>query len=343
MRFLVARAFRIYPVYWVGLACGLVAIRLAASFWNADSTYDVGHILIQALLGRDLFWLPSIDGISWTLEVEIKFYLMCAVLAPVLIRGRLFMLIWCAFAIGILFLWSDQSLNSLDRSLPGSAHLILDLQINGVMITFMLIGVVFHFHLVRAVSTLACVCAVAVLFALFVTEWHAGPLKPQVYGVYNYAAAVVVFWILYMRRRRPTRSRVLRFFGDLSYPLYALHPLVGYVGLALALKVGFTSLEALGLVLPFLFTGAWILHRVVEQPSITMGHYLARAPDARSPKEASRSTGEAARPGLLILRDCAHSVWRARHFWTHLVSADLAVKTRIRSLRGLRGRRQEKR
>jgi peptidoglycan/LPS O-acetylase OafA/YrhL len=39
---------------------------------------------------RDVAGWPSLDGIVWTLEIEVKFYLLCALLAPALRRGLVF-------------------------------------------------------------------------------------------------------------------------------------------------------------------------------------------------------------------------------------------------------------
>jgi peptidoglycan/LPS O-acetylase OafA/YrhL len=96
VRFLVARFFRIYPTYWVGLAAGLIAIYVASSVWNSPWTIGAPHVALQALLIRDVFWLPSIDQISWTLEVEVKFYILCALVAPALIRGNVFAILCLA-------------------------------------------------------------------------------------------------------------------------------------------------------------------------------------------------------------------------------------------------------
>lgn len=75
--FLIARCFRIYPVYLISIAISLSVIWIiGALVSNRPFPYDMGHVIAQALLLRGWLWLPSIDGLSWTLEIEVVFYLV---------------------------------------------------------------------------------------------------------------------------------------------------------------------------------------------------------------------------------------------------------------------------
>jgi peptidoglycan/LPS O-acetylase OafA/YrhL len=168
----------------------------------------------------------------------------------------------------------------------------------------------------------------------FAVEWDHSLLKAQIYGVANYGAAVAFFLAFYLRRDRPFRSRVLHFLGNISYPLYVIHPLVGYVGLALALRAGFTPIVSLAIVVPLIFCAAYALHRIVENPSIVLGHYLVRrAGDAEASNPLSGPNEPVTINGATsIARDYARRIWATRYFWTHLVAADLRAKYRRSSL-----------
>jgi hypothetical protein len=155
---------------------------------------------------------------------------------------------------------------------------------------------------------------VLLLFGLFTVAWSNSAVAPQIYGPYNYAASLVAFALFYRLRDTPIRSRILHFLGDISYPLYVVHPLVGYGGLALALKAGLSPAAALALVVPTVFVLAYLLHRVVEKPSIRLGHAVARS-----------ESGRASMPGAALpqspfgLAQYAKRIWAARYFWIHLV------------------------
>lgn len=88
--FLVNRVLRIYPVYIVGFSCTLLGIWVASRYFGSDEWYTPSEIAIHYVPGlRDLVWSKSIDGIVWTLEIELKFYLLCAIFLPFFKRRSL--------------------------------------------------------------------------------------------------------------------------------------------------------------------------------------------------------------------------------------------------------------
>lgn len=82
LQFLIARFFRLWPLYAVGLSITLSCIWYASMHYGFPFNHTVTDIMKNILLVRDLFWIPSIDGIVWTLEIEVKYYLICALIAP---------------------------------------------------------------------------------------------------------------------------------------------------------------------------------------------------------------------------------------------------------------------
>src|SRR5262249_27311724 len=74
-----------------GFAVTVLAIGVNAYAFNVPFPYGAKQVLIHFVPGlRDLMWSTSIDGIVWTLEIELKFYLVAAFIAPWLARGSLF-------------------------------------------------------------------------------------------------------------------------------------------------------------------------------------------------------------------------------------------------------------
>ena len=87
--FVVARALRLWPTYAVGLTVTLVWLTLASAAFGHALPHDRAAIAWNYALGlRDVAGAPSIDGIVWTLEIEIRFYLLCLLIAPFLRDGR---------------------------------------------------------------------------------------------------------------------------------------------------------------------------------------------------------------------------------------------------------------
>ena len=77
--FLANRIFRIFPTYIVGFTITLMGIWLGSKYFENKWPFTATEVLIHYIPGlRDILWSRPIDGIVWTLEIEIRFYLVCA-------------------------------------------------------------------------------------------------------------------------------------------------------------------------------------------------------------------------------------------------------------------------
>jgi peptidoglycan/LPS O-acetylase OafA/YrhL len=83
-QFFLSRVIRLYPAFWVACTLSFVAMRLFGPppshpsyswFGRTVGDYAVNMTMLQGFVGR----LP-IDGVYWTLTVEIGFYLIIAIL-----------------------------------------------------------------------------------------------------------------------------------------------------------------------------------------------------------------------------------------------------------------------
>jgi len=111
--FLVNRFFRIVPTYMVGFTVTLAALYYACSYFSVPWPYSMEEISIHYVPGlRDVMWSRNIDGIVWTLEAEVKFYLICAVFMPLFKRGSIFVFV-APLIIAVFFLIAAENVNSL--------------------------------------------------------------------------------------------------------------------------------------------------------------------------------------------------------------------------------------
>src|SRR5262249_30226142 len=139
--FLAARAFRLWPAYAVALLLTLLGLALARGLLGGTLAPlpPFKSVLAHLLFARDLADLPMLDGIVWTLEVEARFYLFCALIVSSLRSGRALPLLALAAAGAALALLTRDCL-----WLHKGRHLLHAAQVALQMITFMLIGVLFH-------------------------------------------------------------------------------------------------------------------------------------------------------------------------------------------------------
>src|SRR5258708_30322456 len=73
--FVAARIFRIWPTYLVGLAIAVICIASNSALSNIAFPYSSIQLLTSALIvPRCPTLTRSIDGIIWTLDIDIFFY-----------------------------------------------------------------------------------------------------------------------------------------------------------------------------------------------------------------------------------------------------------------------------
>lgn len=99
-QFAVARFLRIYPTYCASIGLFLFVACVAGPSLGGPGRFEVPalHWLAQALLVVDVFSTPLLDLASWTLLIELKFYVVCACFAAQIRRGRVLPLV-CFFAV----------------------------------------------------------------------------------------------------------------------------------------------------------------------------------------------------------------------------------------------------
>ena len=86
--FILRRAVRIYPVYIAGFSIVVLAIYLLSIYTGSEFKYTSGEILAHfGVITRGPLGVDRIDGISWTLEVEIYFYIIMLAAFKILMRN----------------------------------------------------------------------------------------------------------------------------------------------------------------------------------------------------------------------------------------------------------------
>lgn len=276
--FILARLLRIYPTYLAALAVNLAVVWWASRHWELPFAHGQSIILANALLLQDLLVKPTVDLVNWSLLVELKFYLVMALLAPAIRRGSVSAL----FAVAFAALAATMALTS-----PVFAPAVgaWRAPANGVAfsmpyLVFMLIGVLFNYRLRGLLSAPGLIAGTAGLGVLFVACWRTSPF-PDGYPLLlaNYGYALAVFAGLFLLRRHLRPFRPLDALAAISFPLYLIHSLVGYSLLKLLMiGAGLGYYAALAVTVPAVFVVAALLHVTVEQWSIRAGKRLAPRP-----------------------------------------------------------------
>ena len=281
-QFLVRRFFRIYPVYWFCLLISIALYFICSWYWSTplSDRISLPFLAKNIPLAHSAAGLPSLDFVSWSLAVELKFYVVFALVSmlgrsahQVMLLSIVFLTLCC-----VLAFFTTHGMTSL----PLISYAVSDMK----YLSFMFLGCLFYYVLYRELSAKVALAYGVVIFALFVTV--NAFYEPGLFGALtkNYTYALMLFSVCYLLRMRFSENRVLDFLADISFPLYLVHSMIGYVAMPILISKGINFTFAWMISLGVAVLVAFLVHRYVEVPVNNLGKRLS------SPKENGRHKGQ---------------------------------------------------
>jgi len=259
-RFALARLVRLWPTYTTGFFITIVVLHYSYS-WNNLAFWPAANGIARHLsFFRDWLGYTNLDGIVWTLEVEVKFYVVMALFAGSIAAGKLgpFFFMWI-LAAAALYFKNGETITVTDTWLFPIPY-----------ITFMMIGVAFNFFFKRKISV-----GVFVLIGMISLVLFCACVSPDLR--LNYSYAVIVFGCCYLLRNRIKFSNpVTDFFAKISFSLYVCHAYFGFVGIRVMIAFGANPYLALLIQIPVTIALATLVNRIVEMPSHKWSHAISR-------------------------------------------------------------------
>lgn len=266
--FLVGRFFRLFPTYWLGLTISLIIVVIACHFWGSSFPHSLKELMTGYALGfRDVAWIKSVDGIVWTLEVELRFYLICALIAPWLRDGSAKSFLVPIILFALIILLSRWLSTATETTWFFLAH-------NAPYLLFMFIGVALNFRFRGKISASLSIFVTTCLIIMFWYGLNFGLFKtPSI--VPSYIVAVALFVTAYGASKFIAKIPTINFWAKISYPLYVIHAVVGYVLMTTTINLGVTSLIAVATAFSTTTLIAFLLHKYIEHPTHKIGQQIA--------------------------------------------------------------------
>ncbi len=269
--FVLKRALRIYPPLWFSLLLIVVVYPLSPLLGMTNDMRNLSlehllaapdawkNILMSASLANYWFGTPEVNGVAWTLAVEVMFYAIVATLLPVF-KARPRTAVTVAFA-GLALL----QVNAIAHS-----HAVVFLvSACSVYATFLFLGSLLYLRWAGRIGNLFFGAGTLAFWGLFLYGVRVTVLQPPFafsdYGV-SYAFAWLGFVGLLLVNPWLKVGHVSGFFARISYSLYLNHGSMGLLALSfLYSHVGYTA--ALALTFAFVVAISTASHRWVELPS----------------------------------------------------------------------------
>ncbi|MEV5599366.1 acyltransferase [Streptomyces sp. NPDC052496] len=263
--FVTSRVSRLYPAYWVAVLLTAAVLTVWPNVRSADNweTVLTNLTMLQQGLG-----VPDVDDAYWTLFIELKFYLLFAV---VVFRGVTYRrcVLFCGLwtVAGVVALKSNSDLLSVWAIAPYSPYFIA--------------GIAFYLmHRFRPTVLLWAIVAVSFLLAQHYLHGRlvmnlgakadmaqGWPVRLAVLAAFALMAAIALGWFDTLQWRWLSTA------GSLTYPLYLLHMYVGFTLIDL-LRDRVPALLLLPGIVILMLALSWLVHRYVERP---LGRKLRRS------------------------------------------------------------------
>ena len=276
LQFAISRFLRLWPTYAIGLSISCIFIIICANWFGAAQPFSWHTYMLQLLFVRDLAWVPSIDGVVWTLEIEAKFYVLMLLLAGPLRAGRIWPLILTAFALLCLTVGAV-SLPGWLKSGEPIYQFLYGMTLSAQMMCFMFIGTAFNFYYRGLISLRITIISAILFFLALAAQWPIGTIQLlYVSGLTSYAIAAIVFALAFIWRGKAQQPWPgLNWLANISYPRYVIHAVAGWALMRMALDAGWGLGPVLTLGFSFGFLAAVALHYWVERPTQALGKRLA--------------------------------------------------------------------
>lgn len=212
--FLKKRFYRLYPLFWLSL---LFTTLVMCFFPLPDTKQSVFQFIANLTMLPSLFKQNAIDGVYWTLKIELFFYLFVLILLLVKQQKKI---IWIAIAYFLLGLGLVLKLGVLNMSFFYGT-----LFINGML-----------FYSIYENPNLSKLKYLFIflncLLSYFVSE--------SIFFYFNFLL-LITFVLLINNKLFFLNFKLFTFLGHISYALYLLHQNIGYTIQNQLISFGFTN------------------------------------------------------------------------------------------------------
>lgn len=269
-RFILAKVLRLYPTYIVGFSITFLSIWLYTHYNGIPFPYNAKDWFLQVTLIQGFIWKPSIDAITWTLVADVQFFVLIAimiVLKQIHLKGfvRAGLILSALSFLSSIMVPKFAELGKANLYYAGNIIILACF-----CMTFMLIGsTLYEFYIGRNEVGLSIV-SIVILYVCFIfccVFDSPGNLST----VCSYSFSLLIFILCMFFGKQGYCSRLygnvaVTFIARISYPLYIVHGLNGYILETAMFRAGISKMIIFPATVLIVFAAATLLHYLIEKP-----------------------------------------------------------------------------
>lgn len=226
--FIRSRFLRLYPVYWVCLSITFLFLLL---FGNPTFSANWFDFLTNITMLNGFLFLPYVDGVYWTLLVEMKFYFL--IMFFILVRDKFNIRVNQLIVTYLVFTFFFCFIDIFSNKLFVLIYYLLSPHYSSLFIagmTFYLIkkhGLNFKYFIFLSISF-----GISVFYAIDkvnrLSDSHSHNFSEFITFLYILSFFAIMFLISINKLKIINKKWMLKY-GMMTYPLYLLHQNIGYI------------------------------------------------------------------------------------------------------------------
>lgn len=254
--FFISRVVRLCPAFWV---CCTLTFIITLAIGQPRYTATVYQYVINMAFLSDLTGVLPIDGVYWSLFVEIQFYLMISVLLGFkkIDRIELYLVLWLLIS--------------------ATAEILSFEKLRSILITdyaaYFAAGATFYLIWAKGLTKLrALLLAGALALACYTAIVWAELLEPKYSTEYDpvivcsiISVFFVVFFLIAMNKTGVIGTLNWTLLGALTYPLYLLHQMIGFM----IFNIAYPAVNPHWLLwgtIALMISASYLIHKKIEVP-----------------------------------------------------------------------------
>ena len=229
-KFILSRFFRLYPIYWVSLVLAIIVPYLIAGIINYKP--DIRTVIFNITMFQQFFAVNNVLGLYWTLQIELAFYILTVIYFYFrILENRKFSFMT---VIGMILLALIFAVIKYKTGIKMPIAMPLSLAI-------MFLSMLWRNYLFKenSVNLKSLIYTLVFLVIMLVPVTYIGYTEDFSNYLLTYYLALFIF-VLFSGFIRFSNN-FFSFMGKISYSIYLMHTIIGFIALKIIIKLGILS------------------------------------------------------------------------------------------------------